>query len=228
MMITSSGYLTAYISIFLFFSLYFFFSSKLKINFLLFDYLVIIFFLTLLISSLINIKEVGSLIFLKSILNLRFAILFIIIRNIVTFKLINISYLSIITLISSTLLSMDIFLQHLIGFDLFGNSPFAGRYNGFFEHEAIAGSYLQKFFLISVLSIFLIEVNDKIKFFLIVFFINILGLGIFLSLDRMPYLIFIFNILILLIILKNYRFRLLVNLILIIITSLNYLNHSIF
>jgi hypothetical protein len=59
-------------------------------------------------------------------------------------KIVNLKLLSIITLISSLLLSFDIFLQHLIGHDIFSFKPFEGRYNGFFEHEAIAGSYIQK------------------------------------------------------------------------------------
>ena len=196
-MMTSSGYLTVYVSIFIIFNLYYFFSNKIKINIIFLDYLVIFFFLTLIISSLANIAEIGSFIFLKSLLNLRFAILFIIIRNIINYKIINIYYIFIVSLVCSTLLSFDIFLQHLVGFDIFGNPPFAGRYNGFFEHEAIAGGYLQKIFLFSLLSIFLSKIHKKAKFFSTIIFINILGAGILLSLDRMPYLIFVFSIIIL-------------------------------
>ena len=151
--------------------------------------------------------------FTKSIFNLKFVFLYIIVRNIIDKKLVNIKVLSIICLICSVFLSFDIFLQHLIGFDIFNNPPFAGRYNGFFEHEAIAGSYLQKFFLISIISLFILKNKIFNQFFLIIFFINILGLGILLSLDRMPYLIFFFSIIILLIILKNYRIQLFISLI---------------
>lgn len=214
-MMTSSGYLTVYFSIFVIFSLYYFFSNKIKINIKFLDYLVIFFFLILIISSLKNINEIGSFIFLKSLLNLRFAILFIIIRNIINYKIINIHYIFIISLVCSTVLSFDIFLQHLVGFDIFGNPPFAGRYNGFFEHEAIAGSYLQKIFLFSLLSIFLSKIHKKAKFFSTIIFINILGAGILLSLDRMPYLIFVFSIVILFIILKKHRFKLFASFILV-------------
>lgn len=214
-MMTSSGYLTVYFSIFVIFSLYYFFSNKIKINIKFLDYLVIFFFLILITSSLKNINEIGSFIFLKSLLNLRFAILFIIIRNIINYKIINIYYIFIISLVCSTVLSFDIFLQHLVGFDIFGNPPFAGRYNGFFEHEAIAGSYLQKIFLFSLLSIFLSKIHKKAKFFSTIIFINILGAGILLSLDRMPYLIFVFSIVILFIILKKHRFKLFASFILV-------------
>ena len=114
-------------------------------------------------------------------------------------------------------LSLNIFLQHLIGFDIFNNSPFDGRYNGFFEHEAIAGSYIQKFFLISIFFFFLLKNKNLIQFFLIIIFVNILGLGILLSLDRMPYIIFLFSIILLLVLLKNYRIQLFISFLLTII-----------
>ena len=129
-------------------------------------------------------------------------------RNIFEKQLVTIKVLSIMSLICSVFLSIDIFLQHLNGLGIFNNAPFDGRYNGFFEHEAIAGGYIQKFSLISILFLYILKKNFFNKFFVIIFFINILGLGILLSLDRMPYLIFFFSIFILLIILKNYRIQL--------------------
>ena len=123
------------------------------------------------------------------------------------------------------MLSFDIFLQHLNGLDIFNNAPFDGRYNGFFEHEAIAGSYVQKFFLISIFFLFILKINFFYKFFIIIFFINVLGLGILLSLDRMPYLIFFFSTFILLVILKNYRIQLFVSLIVIVFLFQNFFNN---
>ena len=67
--------------------------------------------------------------------------------------------------------------------------------------------------------------NFFFKFFIIIFFINILGLGILLTLDRMPYLIFFFSIFILLIILKNYRVQLFASLILAIFLFLFFFNN---
>jgi len=208
------------------YSLFFFYFNKIKINITVLDYLIILFFLSSTISSFLNFNqiekfniggkefnlEISALI--KSIFNFRFALLYIIVRNILDKQLVNIKVLSVISLICTILLSTDIFLQHLNGFDIFNNSPFDGRYNGFFEHEAIAGSYIQKFSLISIFFLFILKKNFFNKFFITIFFINILGLGILLSLDRMPYLIFFFSIFILLIILKNYRIQLFVSLIL--------------
>jgi hypothetical protein len=167
--------------------------------------------------------EISS--FTKSVLNFRFFFLYIIVRNIVDQKLINIKILSLITVICSVILSLSIFLQHLIGFDFLGNKPFDGRYNGLFEHEAIAGGYIQKFFLLSIIYFFLFEKKNFSNFILITIFINILGLGILLSLDRMPYLIFIFSIIILLLFLKNHRIKLFSSLILIILIFLIFFNN---
>jgi O-antigen ligase len=203
------------------------------------DYLIILFFLSCTVSSLLNLDQIEKFniggkefnleisAFTKSIFNFRFFLLYIIVRNIIDKQLVNIKLLSVISLICTVLLSLDIFLQHLIGFDIFGNKPFSGRYNGFFEHEAIAGSYLQKFFLMSIICLFLLKKNLN-QFFIIIFFINILGLGILLSLDRMPYLIFFFSIIILLITLKNYRIQLFISLFFIIfVFQIFFINYNV-
>jgi O-antigen ligase len=224
-MFTSSGYLNAYISFFIIYSLFFFYLNKIKINIIILDYFIILFFLSCAVSSLLNLNQIEKFniggkelnfeisAFTKSIFNFRFFFLYIIVRNIIDKQLVNIKVLSVISLICTVLLSFDIFLQHLTGFDIFNNTPFDGRYNGFFEHEAIAGNYIQKFFLISIICLFILKKKNK-HFFIIVCVISILGLGILLSLDRMPYLVFFFSTIILLILLKNYRIQLFVSLIL--------------
>ena len=223
---TTSAYLNAYIIFFVTYSLFFFYFNKIKINITILDYLIILFFLSSAISSFLNFNQIEKFniggkefnleisAFIKSIFNFRFVLLYIIVRNIFDKQLVNIKVLSVISLICTILLSADIFLQHLNGLDIFNNSPFDGRYNGFFEHEAIAGGYIQKFSLISIFFLFILKKNFFNKFCLIIFFINILGMGILLSLDRMPYLTFFLSIFILLIILKNYRIQLFVSLIL--------------
>ena len=222
----TSGYLNAYIFFFVTYSLFFFYFNKIKIDITILDYLIILFFLSSAISSFLNFNQIGKFnvggnefnfeisAFIKSIFNFRFVLLYIIVRNILDKQLVNIKVLSVISLICSVLLSFDIFLQHINGLDIFNNAPFDGRYNGFFEHEAIAGGYIQKFSLISIFFLFILKKNFFSKFLLIIFFINILGMGILLSLDRMPYLIFFLSIFILLIILKNFRIQLFVCLIL--------------
>ena len=215
MMLTPSGYITAYVSILTIFSLHYFYHLKIKINFIFLDYLVFFFFIISAISTLFNIQQLGIFLFLKSILDLRFAIFFFIIRNIIDCKIINIKIFFILTLFSTIFLCLNIFSQHLIGFDIFNNLPFDGRYNGVFESEAIAGSYIQKFSLVSILSILILRLNQKFIFFLTIFIINILALGILMTLDRMPFILYPLSILILLVIVKKFRILFVASLILI-------------
>ena len=217
-MFMSSGYLNFYITIFTISALIFLYYSNVKIKFDFIDYLVLAFFLLSIVSTLINVATLGYFLFFKSILNLRFVFFFFVIRNLLKFNFINLKTLAVATLIASSFLSLDIIYQHLYGHDLFGYKPFDGRYNGIFEDEAIAGSYIQKNFLISLL--YLILSNINYKFIFITFFINLSGIGILLSLDRMPFLIYLFILIILIIILKKYRLIFLINFFILILTFL--------
>lgn len=205
MMLCSSGYITVYITVLTFFTLYYFLYNKIKIEISILDYLILIFFLSSITSTLINFKEIGTFMFLKSFLDIRFAIFFFITRLIFENQIINIKRFSLITLLCTAFLSLNIFSQHLIGYDIFGHQPFDGRYNGLFESEAIAGSYIQKFYLISILFIFLSKKNEKVKPLFILIIIVFLGLGILMSLDRMPFIIYLFITAILTLIFKGSR-----------------------
>jgi len=202
-MLMVSGYITAYVTILTVSAIIFFYTNNIKIQFDLLDYLILIFFLLSLISTLINIKILGFFIFFKSILDLRFVLFFFIIRNLIKFKFVETKILFFTTLICTIFISLDIIYQHIIGQDLFGNKVFDGRFNGTFGHEAIAGSYIQKFFLISLLCIILSNLNSKFTF--LIFFINILGVGILLTLDRMPFLVYLFTLFILIVLFKKNR-----------------------
>ena len=210
-----SGYITAHVSLLTIATLILIYKKNIKIKLFIVDYLIFLLFFLSVISTLKNISTLGNVIFIKSILDLRFAIFFLIIRNLLSNKIVNLKLLSITTLLSSIFLSLDIFLQHLMGHDIFGFKPFDGRYNGFFEHEAIAGSYIQKHFCLSLLSVFLINFKKITKIFLITLIINMFGLGILLSLDRMPFIIFIFIVIILFFLMRNYRIIFFSNLIII-------------
>lgn len=210
-----SGYITAHVTLLTISSLILIYKKKIKVKFFIIDYLIFLLFFLSIISTLKNIATLDNVIFIKSLLDLRFAIFFLIIKSLLSNKIVNLKLLSIITLLSSVLLSFDIFLQHLIGHDIFGFKPFEGRYNGFFEHEAIAGSYIQKHLCLSLLSLFLNDFKKITKIFLIILIINVLGLGILLSLDRMPFIIFILIIVILFFLMRNYRIVFFFNLIII-------------
>ena len=215
MMFMPSGYITSYVTILTIASLIFFYKNNVKIKFNFIDYLVFIFFSLSLISTLVNIKLLGNLTFFKSILDLRFALFFLIIRNVINYKLVNIRKLFLVGFICTLFLSIDIIYQHIFGADIFGIPPFAGRFNGVFNDEAIAGSYIQKFFLFSLSIVLLLDLNNINKFILTVFITLVLGAGIVLSLDRMPFFIYLFILLMLIIFFKNYRSLFLANLLII-------------
>lgn len=228
MMLTSSGYITFYVSFLSFFSIFFFYRNNIKIRIFLIDYCILTFFLLSILSTLININENGIIIFIKSILDVRFFLFFLIFRNIIKYELVNIKILILSCLISSVFLILNIFSQHIFGFDIFGHPPFAGRFNGLFESEAIAGSYIQKLSILSILSLVLLDITERKKKLLILFIINILGIGVLLTFDRMPFFIYLFGILISIILIKNLRLNLLISfLIFILLTSILFKNYEI-
>jgi len=203
-MLCPSGYLTSYVTIFTLFTFYYFYKFQIKIKLFLIDYLLLLFFLISFLSTLINFRS-DYMILLKSLSNFRFALLFLAIRNLFIYKIIKFGILFKITLFCSIFLASDIFLQHIIDHDIFGFKPSDGRYNGVFDDEAIAGSYIQKFFIISILGILFTDLSFRNKKILLFFFINFAGLGILFSLDRMPFLIYFFILSLIVFFIKNYK-----------------------
>ena len=204
-MLCPSGYITSYVTIFTLFTFYYFYKFQIKIKLFLIDYLLLLFFLMSFLSTLINFRS-DYMILLKSLSDFRFALLFLVIRNLFIYKIINIRILFKITLFCSIFLVSDIFLQHIVDHDIFGYKPSEGRYNGVFDDEAIAGSYIQKFFIISILGILFTDLSFRNKKIFIFFFINFAGLGILFSLDRMPFLIYFFILSLIVILIKNYKY----------------------
>ena len=150
-MLMPSGYITAYVTLLTVSTLIFFYSNSIKIKLDFIDYFVCIFFVSSLISTLVNIKILGFFLFFKSILDLRFIVFFLIIRNLIKSKFIDPKIFAFFALISTSFLSIDIIYQHINGQDFFGNKPFDGRFNGIFEHEAVAGV---------VISLIIIELSN--------------------------------------------------------------------
>ena len=203
-MLLSSGYITVYISLFTIVVFFFLFKKNFKINIFFLFFILFFFFFISFVSTLINVTQLGYFILFKSFLDIRFAILYLIIRNLFQYKLLNLKYFLNISFITTIFLSIDIIVQHIYGVDLFGIEPFDERYNGIFESEAIAGGYIQKFSIFALLSIFFLNLDETKKKILVFLFINLLGAAIILTNDRMPFVIFIFTFLLLLFFLKKY------------------------
>ena len=215
-MLLESALITSYVTLFLITTLFLFYSKKIRIKFDNIDYLLVIFFLLGFIATMINVTILGKLSLLKSITDFRFLFFFVLIRNLINYKIVNLKFIFLVSLFCTSFLSLDIIYQHLNNKDFFGNTPFDGRFNGTFGHEAIAGGYIQKNFALSLCAIFLLTIKYQKKnlLFLVT---TMLGLGILLSLDRMPFIIYLFTIILLIFFLKNYRLLFIFNFVIILI-----------
>ena len=201
----SSGYITAYIVLFIIYGYKFLLNNKIKIKIFLFDYLIFIFFIFSIISTIINYGNSDYIILAKSVADIRFAFLFLLIRNLFHQKIIKINNLLILSTICTAFVSLDIFLQFVYGQNILGYPEIDGRYGGVFGKEAIAGSYIQKLSMLAILPFFYLKLKKKNNNILIILITIILGAGILMSLDRMPFFIYIFSLMLLLILLKNFR-----------------------
>ena len=112
-MLLSSGYVTIYIIFFIICGYKFLFNNKIKIKLFLLDYLIFIFFITSIISAIINYGNSDYIILGKSFAQIRFAFLFLLIRNLFHHKIIKINTLLILSTLGTIFVSLDIFLQFI-------------------------------------------------------------------------------------------------------------------
>ena len=195
----------------------FFYKSKIfKIRYHLLDKLIIFLFLFILFTGIFNDfyfisnnlewKPHFTTIF-KSLSFLRFLLLYIILRYLIEYNHLDLKIFFISSFFFSIFVCFDIFYQFFNKEDIFGFEIIGRKISGPFGDELIAGGYIQRF---SIFSLFLLPIyftkNNKTK--LIAFQVTlfaILTLGIILSGNRMPLLIFIFIIFLLLFLQKNLR-----------------------
>jgi len=202
-----SGYITVYIAFLIIYGFNFLFANKIKIKIIFFDYLIFIFFTLSIISTITNYGTSDYIILAKSIADIRFAFLFLLIRNLFHHKIIKINTLLILSTFGTIFVSLDIFLQFIYGKNILGYPQLEGRYGGIFGKEAIAGSYMQKFSMLAILTFFYAKPKQSSNIFIILIPVTlcILGVGILMTLDRIPFFIYFFSLLLLLILLKNFR-----------------------
>jgi hypothetical protein len=179
--------------------------------------LIFIFFILSIISTIINQYNAFDYVILsKSIADIRFALLFLLIRNLFYYKIIRAKILLIFSLVCAIFLTLDIFLQFFHGKDILGYPEINGRYGGVFGDEAIAGGYIQKFSILAILACFFLKFSKLInKKLFIVFVATILAIGILLTLDRIPFIIYFCSLFLLLILFKNNRKQIFLSILLI-------------
>ena len=169
-----------------------------------------LFFCTLILSSFLNIEVIGLENFIKSFFLLKFFLLFILLGVLIKNNKINLNIFFKISLILILFVSIDVIIQFIFGKNLLGFSPHEGRITGVFGTEAIAGAYLQKFFIFGLIGVFLIThlKNYKINIYEILFF-SIVIFGSFVASNRMSFIIIMTLLLFLALFYKIFRKKLL-------------------
>ncbi|MDC3127763.1 O-antigen ligase family protein [Candidatus Pelagibacter bacterium] len=199
------------LAIFLIFSIIYIYKNNLKIQFDLVNISLFLFFLTLIISSLVNIRVIGLENFVKSIFLLKFFLLFLFLDTLIKNNRINLEIFFKICSFTVLFVALDVLLQFVFGKNILGFSPHEGRITGIFGSEAIAGAYIQKFFIFGLIGIFLITYlkNYKININEILFF-SIVLCGSFVASNRMSFIIMLFLFLFLTLFYKIFRKKLLI------------------
>ena len=146
---------------------------------------------------------------IKSILFLKYLALYLIIRSLVSKRLINLKLFFISSAISTIFVSLDIFYQFYNGKDIFGFETvgIGRKLSGPFGDELIAGGFIQRFSLFAffVFPVFFSRYSNKVSKFLIPILFIIFLLGIILSGNRMPMLLFVLSIFLIIIFQKQTR-----------------------
>jgi len=178
----------------------FFFDNK-KTIIVLFAFFLLLIFSTLLFHNF----YLDSPRVIKSILFLRYFFFFLVISTVVKNKDFNFKYFSLSCFLITIFLSIDIIFQTYEGVNLLGYPQQTNHSSGIFGTELIAGGYIQKFCLIGL--IFLTFTSSSLNKTILYISLSslILGMGIFFSGNRMPFILFIISIFISLFFVKKYR-----------------------
>ena len=174
-----------------------------------FDFtLKIIFFLFLVVFFSTSLSFIKSLYFeeyeytnlirlIKSVLFFRFFVLLLIIYLLSELNIINFRYFFLSAAFVTLLISIDIIYQYSFGFNIMGLESYSEYHNAsFFGDELIAGGFVQNFSFFSILflSYILRNYNNYSRIVLIGIAICTLGVGIMVSGNRMPLILFILGL----------------------------------
>jgi len=182
--------------IYLAIALYFLKKNNLKIKIDFSDGFFFFFFLIITISSIKDVfvnsePTIKNLTFdiISKISIFRFFFIYLLTKNILLNNIVKIETFLKVSAFCTIFISINILLMHIIGHDIFGNKSITGfRFSTIFKERAIAGTYLLNFFFFGLIYFYYVyKRNYLIKFF----FVFLVGLGILLSFDRAPFILFI-------------------------------------
>jgi len=145
---------------------------------------------------------------LKSIFFLKYLLLYLSLRFLIEKKIISLKLFFLSSTIASLFVCFDIFFQFKFGKDIFGFETFNdNKLGGPFGDELIAGGYLQRFsiFAFFLLPFFYPKKSVKLTKYLLPILFLIFIIGIILSGNRMPLILFLFTIILITIFNKQIR-----------------------
>ena len=142
----------------------------------------------------------------KSFVLVRFLVLVIIIDTLYFNKIINLEKFFLSSLICTSFVCSDILLQYVTGFDIFGYKRQGAWNMGPFGDEWIAGSYLKNFSFFSFFYIFKAFKNKNFNTSLLIIVITLHLTAILLSGNKMSLLLFLFGCVLIILLIKNFRF----------------------
>ena len=168
------------------------------------------FFIILLISTLLDSWENPKNNHMyKSLSYIRYFFFFLAVSFFLKSGKINLKFFLISSFICTFSLSVDVVYQFINGKNLFGYYGYEkSTYHlaGFLKNEYIAGGYISKFFIFSLLFFpFIFKKLEKYKSITLIFLIIIFFSGVLYSGNRMPLIIFIFSMLLMIVLIKNLR-----------------------
>ena len=194
------------------------FNNTLKI---IFSFFLVVFFSTILsfIKSFYFQEYDESIItrLIKSVLFFRFFILLLVIYILSEYDFLNYKYFFVSSAFSVFIISADVVFQYTFGFNIVGLESYFHYNTSFFGDELISGGFIQNFAFFSILFFIYIFRNNKnyFKLILIPFLITLISLGIMVSGNRMPFILFLLGLFLIYIFNKKIRKLVLVSILII-------------
>ena len=127
---------------------------------------------------------------------MRFLLLYFSLKYLIRNEIIDLKKIFIFYSIIVLFVCVDIIIQYIFGYDLFGFEATARRFSGPFGDELVSGAFIQRFFIFPLFALILFSKIKKGQFLDFSFFLIIIlsAVGIFLSGNRVPLLLFIIMI----------------------------------
>ena len=206
------------IILFILFSLSFFGKKIFNVKYFFADKILLIFFSLILLTGILNDYYFFKIdlywkgqyaTIIKSILFFKYLLMYIFLRYLIENNLLKLKLFFIFASLASIFVSVDIFYQFLLGKDIFGYETHGHtrKLGGPFGDEMIAGSFIQRFAIFSffVLPVFYKKLSNKFLISMFILLLMIFLIGIILSGNRMPFVLFLFTITLILIFQKELR-----------------------